>query len=347
MSNLANKTIKIKIKISVIIPVFHVERYIETCIASLKAQTLHEIEFIFVDDCGSDASMCFVEAFAADDNRVRIIRNPHNLGAGPSRNAGIEKAQGEYLSFVDPDDYVSLDFYERLYNKAVEGMYDIVKSSVIALKTDGTLIPQNSFNDSIIKNHNKRPLFYLFRSQHWSAIYHKDLFCDGQVKYGSSRCSEDSLFLLIVCNKTERIGFAPMAEYYYRNRESSLSNTNDESRFFSDLDSIDEKIDYMLKNMEIDDNAYGYIGIKGHVYWMNYMRALAAHTQLERIHEEYEKRLLQALSMLPKRKNDKPLNENIYVRGLIEQGVFIYKKPSIVSKMKTTTAAIIKRLISI
>lgn len=107
------------IKVSVILPVYNVEKFIGRCIESLKVQTLNDLEFIFVDDCGKDSSMKHVEEFAASDSRVRIIRNDKNMGAGASRNAGIEAAQGRYLSFIDPDDYISSDFFVRLYSKAI------------------------------------------------------------------------------------------------------------------------------------------------------------------------------------------------------------------------------------
>jgi len=319
--------IESKITISVILPVYNVEPWIADCIESLKKQSLSGLEFIFVDDCSTDGSMDVVEEWAKADDRVHVIYNNENIGAGLSRNKGIKIAQGEYIAFADPDDYMSLDFYELLYNKAIERKHDIVKGSVLDLKTDGTIVPNNGLNNNIKNKLDNRPLYYMFGHEHWSAIYHRDLFLDGQVKYGSSRCSEDSLFLLSICNKTDSIGFESRAEYYYRNREGSLYHTFDENRFFADLDSMDEKVDYMLENMEIDDNAYGYIAKKGYAYWTNYMKALAEESSLKRIRKEYEDRLIQTLSRLPKRNSDKPLREDYFIRALVKQGVLIYKKP--------------------
>ena len=104
--------------ISVILPVYNVEPYIGACIESLKRQSFRDLEFIFVDDCSTDNSVAVIEDFARTDPRVRIIRNTENLGSGPTRNRGIEAAKGEYLSFIDPDDWIAPDFYERLYAKA-------------------------------------------------------------------------------------------------------------------------------------------------------------------------------------------------------------------------------------
>ena len=101
--------------VSVIVPVWNPGPGITRCIESLRNQTLEEIEMIFVDDCGTDDSMDKVRDAAEDDSRILIIENGKNIGAGPSRNRGIEAARGEYLSFVDPDDHVAPDFLELLY----------------------------------------------------------------------------------------------------------------------------------------------------------------------------------------------------------------------------------------
>ncbi|MBQ4484990.1 MAG: glycosyltransferase family 2 protein, partial [Prevotella sp.] len=105
-------------KASVIVPVWNPGSGISRCVESLRDQTLEDIEMIFVDDCGTDGAMDIVRAAAAEDSRIRIITNTENVGPGISRNAGIDIARGEYLSFVDADDYVSPNFLEVLYTKA-------------------------------------------------------------------------------------------------------------------------------------------------------------------------------------------------------------------------------------
>lgn len=115
-------------KVSVILPVYNVEKYIGDCIRSLKKQTLKEMEFIFIDDGSTDGSMSVIESFAKEDNRVRVYSNGKNKGVGAARNHGIDISFGKYLAFMDPDDYVEDDFYERLYRKATEGDgHDIAK----------------------------------------------------------------------------------------------------------------------------------------------------------------------------------------------------------------------------
>ena len=120
-------------KISVIIPVYNAGDGIKKCLDSLEKQTLKEVEFIFIDDCGTDQSMEIIEKAAAVDKRIRIIRNPYNIGAGNSRNVGIENATGEYLSFVDPDDYIEYNFLQLLYKKTKNKILYGVLITILAL----------------------------------------------------------------------------------------------------------------------------------------------------------------------------------------------------------------------
>ena len=236
--------------ISVILPVFNVEGYIEACISSLKAQTFRELEFIFVDDCGTDSSMNAVEEFARGDNRVRIIHNMKNLGPGPSRNKGIELARGEYLSFADPDDWLAPDFYELLYNKAFTRKADIVKGiragrfpdrDYTANSIRGKL--STALNNRIRKSRRRRiPLFCVFTSEHQSAIYKRSLFDDPIVRYGTSKNAEDTTFLLRATLNSPSIELEENAIYYYRQRDNSATAFYSKTRAFEELFSFKEKM---------------------------------------------------------------------------------------------------------
>ena len=244
--------------ISVILPVYNVEPYIGACIESLKQQSFRDLEFIFVDDCSTDNSVDVIEDFARTDPRVRIIRNTENLGPGPTRNRGIEAAKGAYLSFIDPDDRIAPDFYERLYAKAVSGNYDIAKG--IRRKVD------LESGDSYIENLNpeirkdiKRgiPFFVLFSWQHQTAIYKKNLFEDKKVRYGNSRNAQDVTFLLTVCKKARNIVFDDDAVYYYVQRSGSQTASFTEQLCRYELDSLSERIDFLLSgNMDVFDYLY-------------------------------------------------------------------------------------------
>ena len=234
--------------VSVIIPVYNVAAYIADCIESLKQQRFRDLEFIFVDDCSPDDSMTFVEEFAAADPRARILRNEENIGLGRTKNRGIEAASGDFISIVDPDDWIAPDFYELLYAKAASGNFDIVKGIRIRVYRETGETEYEKSNEKIRKGLRKGvPLFYSFNAQHQTAIYKKSLFADKTVRFGTGRSDEDTTFLLIVCKKTGSIAFADEAAYYYSIRAGSLTASFSEQRCRNDLYSLREKVDFLVR----------------------------------------------------------------------------------------------------
>ena len=138
-------------KVSVIVPVWNPGPGISRCVESLRGQTLEDIEMIFVDDCGTDGAMDVVRAAAMEDLRIVILENSENLGPGISRNNGIDVARGEYLAFIDADDYLNPVFLERLYTKAITDKLDIVKGKIVYEKEDGTIANHLELNETIRK----------------------------------------------------------------------------------------------------------------------------------------------------------------------------------------------------
>ena len=220
-----NQTQSVFPKVSVIIPVWNPGSGISRCIESLRGQTLEEIELIFVDDCGTDGAMEIVRAAAAEDPRIRIITNAENMGAGASRNTAIEMAQGEYFSFVDADDYIARDFLAVLFGKGYAENLDIVKGRIVYESEDGNPVVQgSSLNKRIQQGSNDgKPLFFLFRSEFQSAIYHRRLFANPCVRFGLSAIGEDSTFLLKACHLSSSFEIDGRATYYYVCRKSSAS----------------------------------------------------------------------------------------------------------------------------
>ena len=174
--------------VSVILPVYDPGDGIRKCIEMLLTQTLSDIELIFIDDCGSDASMDVVREFAKSDARIRILINSENLGAGASRNRGIEAAKGEYVAFVDPDDYPQKDFLSLLYRKTVKTKPDIVKGDRRLVSFDGKQTKEGnriSLNDEIRAGLEKGGKIYqLFSYEHWTAIYRREFLIENHIRYG-------------------------------------------------------------------------------------------------------------------------------------------------------------------
>ena len=218
-----------RVKVSVIIPVYNPGIGIEKCIQCLKDQSLKEIEMIFIDDAGNDGSNNIIRNALKSDSRIRLIENPSNIGAGLSRNIGIMEAIGEYLSFVDPDDYISESFLELLYNKAEENHTDIVKGIYINVDEKGNVekgYDPYELNNRIRKQVSAgKELFNIFTYQHTTALYRRELVLAAKALYGPSNFSEDAVFLLKVCYAAKTVETVDKAIYYYVSRlESGVRN---------------------------------------------------------------------------------------------------------------------------
>ena len=247
-------------KVSVIVPVWNPGPGIRRCVESLRDQTLEDIEMIFVDDCGTDGAMDIVRAAAAEDPRIRIITNAVNVGPGVSRNAGIEAARGEYLSFVDADDYVDAVFLERLYAKAIADRLDIVKGKMWYTKENGTKADYEELNDRIREGIQLgKSLYITFRYQYKAALYRRAFVKESAVRFGTSRRGEDITFLLKACHKAERFGLEDAAEYHFCERSDSLLHAKESSVLDSCLRSFQEQMDYMVDNMVNEDEASEYV----------------------------------------------------------------------------------------
>ncbi|MDR2743753.1 MAG: glycosyltransferase, partial [Desulfovibrio sp.] len=143
-------------KVSVIIPVYNTELYLRRCLDSVCGQTLRDIEIICVNDGSPDNCGEILREYAAKDARMRVIDFPENRGASAARNAGMDAAQGEYIGFVDSDDYMDLNFYEELYAKGKETCAKVVKGAIKEKDEEtGALLDTGFFyklNERIRKN---------------------------------------------------------------------------------------------------------------------------------------------------------------------------------------------------
>ena len=123
-------------KISIIVPVYNVEQYLAECIESIKDQSLTDIEIILVDDGSPDNSGAICDDYALKDDRIKVIHKK-NGGLSSARNAGLEVAIGEYIGFVDSDDWVDGEMYEVLYKNAVENQAEIAACNIAKMGLDG------------------------------------------------------------------------------------------------------------------------------------------------------------------------------------------------------------------
>lgn len=250
-----------KIKVSVIVPVYKDEKYIERCLYSLLNQSLKEMEFIFIDDCGGDNAISIVEKEAASDNRIQIIYNEKNIGAGLSRNRGIELAHGEYLGFVDADDEVDLNFYEKLYALALKYNSDVSKGQRLNYLLNGTK-QKGLLTDSLSEfgeYAERQDWFYYFYFEHQTAIYRRDLIKKENIRYSNTIVAEDTMFLLQMMYYAHKVSFCHDAYYHYYIRKGSLSTTRSESFYEANIQNFNERIKFLCDHPAAKDVVVKYI----------------------------------------------------------------------------------------
>jgi len=224
-----------KPKVSVILAVYNAAQFLNKCIDSIINQTLNNIEIICVDDCSSDDSLAILHAYAEKDSRIKVIQQNSNRGAGAARNAGLEIANGEYLSFLDADDYFSSDMLKVSVEKADALSLDVFVfgskafNDVTGVESDmswsikETLLPETEvFSAEQIKE----DFFQAFIWWAWDKIFRKEYIDKHGFKFQEIRTSNDLLFTVSAVLMADRISYTKEAFAVQRQKvESSLSNT--------------------------------------------------------------------------------------------------------------------------
>ena len=173
------------IKVSVIIPVYNVEKYLKQCLDSVVNQTLKDIEIICVNDGSKDKSREIIEEYAQKDSRIVVI-DKENSGYGDSMNKGIAAANGEYISIIESDDFADSDMLYDLYNLAKKYDSDVVKSDWYNYWTDTDLsIKRDVFSNlnGLHPDIKDCPQCLLIQPSIWSAIYEKSFLEDNQIQF--------------------------------------------------------------------------------------------------------------------------------------------------------------------
>ena len=227
------------IKVSVIIPVYRVEAYLKRCVDSVRNQTLQEIEIILVNDGSPDNCGKMCDEYALEDERIKVIHK-ENGGLSSARNAGIEIATGEYISFVDSDDYIDLQMLEKMYHIAVQSNSDMVGCGFSQIMGNGCWRKVQSNLAQGVYNHQEiveqLVVHILGNDQRigqkqregfaWLNVYKKEIIDLYNLLFRSERIyyHEDEIFLLDFLLHANTVSFVDEPLYHYEYNGSSLSN---------------------------------------------------------------------------------------------------------------------------
>ena len=207
-------------KISVIIPVYNVEKYLSRCLDSIINQTLSDIEIICINDGSSDNSAEILELYSKNDNRIKIITQ-ENKGLSIARNTGLSEAKGEYVSFIDSDDWISPNFFEKLYTSAVKFDADIAAAGIVCVRK-GKWNKLVNYDDEIVTQDFAKKLDLCEIPWHcfvWNKIYRRENL---KTKFEDGRIYEDMLFTPVALFNSNRLVTVPNASYYYFRHKNSI-----------------------------------------------------------------------------------------------------------------------------
>ena len=228
--------------ISVIVPIYNVEQYLEQCLDSIISQTYSQLEIILVDDGSTDSSGQICDKYARKDERIVVIHKT-NGGLSDARNAGISVATGEYISFIDSDDYIATDMYNKMIKICEQNHCDIVVCARDNFDEDGnhkvmfqakkqTIYTSEEAIEEILLNRN-------MDSAAWDKLYHKKLFTE--IRYPVGVLHEDLTVTSRVFSAANKIVQIPDVFYQYRIRKGSITKQGFKPK----------KMDLMFQSIEL------------------------------------------------------------------------------------------------
>lgn len=316
-------------KISVLVPVYNVEKYIEKCLDSIINQTYPNLEIILVDDGSTDNSGNICDEYARKDSRIKVIHQK-NQGVAKSRNIAIASAGGEFIGFVDSDDFIDSNMYTDMMALALESLADIVMINFEYTDLNGQKIPGNTsskpISDRIITGKQFiSELCHDYNSTYvvpWNKIYRKKLFSG--IQYPNGKTIDDEAVIHRLAHKCNTISFSSKAYYFYRQHPTSIMNKNFSLKKLDGLDALIDRIVFLEENA-YDNN----IILKSKLYLIHNCTAMFKKLDLKKSdHKDALKKYYKIIKPFCK----ELLRSNIPIKGernmLIFMGIspFLYLK---------------------
>ena len=238
------------VKVSVIIPVYNTESYLEKCLDSVCNQTLSDIEIICINDCSTDNSLKLLRQYSLNDNRIKVIDLKVNKGAAFTRNLGIDEALGDYIGFLDSDDFVDSNFYEKLYERAVLTNADISKGCYKYFETGYV---NYDLNKKIKENYKN------FSFEFCSAIFKKDIIKNNNIKFPLLMDMEDPVFTFSAVNCANKVELVENCYINIVKRDDSQTSRIPTEKQLSDKFRGLELLNNISYKYNISESVKGYV----------------------------------------------------------------------------------------
>ncbi len=241
--------------ISVIIPIYKVERYLDRCIESVVNQTYKNLEIILVDDGSPDNCPFICDDWAKKDNRIKVI---HKLNGGLSdaRNNGLKVASGEYISFVDSDDWVESCFLEKLYRIMQQENADVVGCGVAYASEEGKILKSKSCSKPLLNMTKIEALRQLILEKEitqtvWNKLYRREVIRD--ILFEVGKCHEDDFWTYRIIDRANKVTMISDLLYNYLQREGSIMGNGYTIKRIDGLEARFLRMQYLQKHPELTD----------------------------------------------------------------------------------------------
>ncbi|MBO5091601.1 MAG: glycosyltransferase [Clostridia bacterium] len=241
--------------ISIIVPVYKVEKYLSECIDSILAQTYENFELVLVDDGSPDNSGKICDEYASRDKRIKVIHKG-NAGVSSARNTGLDNANGDYITFIDSDDFVDKRYLEVLYNSLKQNDSDISICKFSAYKNGNYIASLEKFPKSITVDFldnrfvNYLSQYFNFKKNImgscWRTLYKRELIGHYRLNQNLKIC-EDLLFLITLMCEAKKLSFSNEVLYFYRSNESSAIRSYKENYLENNI-FLDKELIMLLSN---------------------------------------------------------------------------------------------------
>lgn len=258
-------------EISIIVPVYKVEKYLDRCVNSILAQTFTDFELILVDDGSPDACPKMCDSWARKDTRIKVIHK-QNGGAGQSRNIGLENATGKYIGFIDADDWIVKDMYEHLYNLIIGENADV---AVCDFTRNCKKLEEGSENVIVKKMDSKamQEFFYRINGEPsyyaiWNRLYKRDILKD--IHFLEGKITEDVMFIYEVTKKAKSMVFSNKKKYMYFENALGVTKSKLSQKDFALFEIWDE----IVKREEGNEYAYWAVMNRKRASFTLYVKAL-------------------------------------------------------------------------
>lgn len=226
-------------KVSVIVPVYNTEKYLKNCIDSLLKQNFEDYEIIVINDLSPGNAEEIIKSY--NDKKIVYIKNKTNKGIGYNRNLGIKKAKGEYVCFIDSDDYVKEDFISKMYNYSKENNLDLCVCDYVNVDEEGNKLKEFNLSDFCITNYEENnKILCEMNLAPWNKLYKKDMLVKNKIEFSETLKYEDLSFVALSIKNSKKIGKINEQLNYYTIHNNSETTTRDKRVFdiFKQLDIV-------------------------------------------------------------------------------------------------------------